>query len=276
MDGNCWCDELCETFGDCCEDKADVCESSFDSFSTFRGGFCPFEMDCSASIELQADGTLIVDRMGEPQGGNHVATVSAEDLADAILVLTDPALVELLDSTSPPCTQPTDIFESMTLEDNEGTHRTSTTFCNLDPIAEARKTLNALADKYLPVAGTFESLEIFRGGFCPPDIDCTGRIELFADGSLKVDRMGEPGGEIHQTTVTDVDLAAAVEVLMAPELITLLDSGEQACDPPTDIFESLSIVDDRGEHRAGITFCSSPELDAARDAVNGLVEKYLP
>ncbi len=24
-DGNCWCDELCDGFGDCCEDKVDVC-----------------------------------------------------------------------------------------------------------------------------------------------------------------------------------------------------------------------------------------------------------
>ncbi len=276
MDGNCWCDDLCELFGDCCEDKAAICESSFVSFATFRGGFCPFEMDCSASIELHADGTLIVDRMGEPQADPHVATVSAEDLADAILVLTSPELIELLDSTSPPCPQPIDIFESMTLEDNEGTHRTSTTFCNLDPISDVRKVLDALADKYLPIAGTFESFEIFRGGFCPPELDCTSRIELLADGTLRVDRMGEPEGPIHETTVTDVDLAAAVAVFTDPDLLALLDSGDQACNPPTDIFESMTITDDRGEHRAGITFCNFPELDAAKEAIDALVAKYLP
>lgn len=276
LDGNCWCDDLCDDFGDCCADKAAICEADFVGFETFRGGFCPPEVDCSSSIELLADGTLTVDHVGEPFGGDHVATVSAADLTAAIAVLTDPALVDLLDAGQPPCSSPTDIFESMTLTDSAGEHRNSVTFCGLDPIAAARKTLQDLADKYIPVAGSFESVSLFRGGFCPPTADCTSRVELFADGTLRVDKLGELDGTIHETTVTDVDLADAVAVITDPALLALLDGGDQVCAPPTDIFESLTVTDDQGEHRAGITFCGNAELEAARDALGALVDKYLP
>ena len=79
-----------------------------------------------------------------------------------------------------------------------------------------------------------------------------------------------------EATVTDVDLAAAVEVFTDPDLIALLDSGDQACHPPTDIFESMSVIHDRGEHRAGITSCTFPYLEAATAELNALIANYLP
>jgi hypothetical protein len=65
-------------------------------------------------------------------------------------------------------------------------------------------------------------------------------------------------------------------VFTATDLLDRLDSGDQACNPPTDIFESITVVDADGEHRAGVTFCSFPDIDAARAMANELVEKYLP
>lgn len=55
--GNCWCDELCEGFGDCCSDKAAVCDGGDDdgvhepaeclsSAACGAGEFCQFEAEC--------------------------------------------------------------------------------------------------------------------------------------------------------------------------------------------------------------------------------------
>ena len=274
--GNCWCDDLCESYGDCCSDKAEICDgaTNFESFETFRGGFCPPDMDCTGSIELVADGTLKVDLMGDLGGGLREATVSSDDLADAIAVLTASDLLVILDGTDPACPAPTDIFESMTLNDGNGEHRTSVTFCDDPAIAAARDVLNKLKDKYIQFS-SFESFKTFRGGFCPPDVDCSGSIELLADGTLKVDRFNDLNGGIHTATVNDFDLHAAIKVLTNSGLIQILDAGSPPCTPPTDIFESLSLVDGDGEHRVGVTFCNGPEIDAARDTMNTLVEKYL-
>ena len=274
--GTCWCDELCESFGDCCTDKAEICDATpeFESFETFRGGFCPPEIDCSASIELPSDGTLLVDRMGDLGGPVHTAVVGESDLADAITVLTAPALLVVLDGADPACPAPTDIFESMTLHDQNGEHRTSVTFCSDVAIDAARNVLNALADKYI-VTTNFESFRVFRGGFCPPDVDCTSSVELSADGTLRVDRFGEPNGAIHTATVNDFDLANAIKVLTDSGLVAILDASEPPCSPPTDIFESMQLVDGDGEHRVGVTFCSGPEIDAARAVLDDLTATYL-
>lgn len=274
--GNCWCDEFCDGYGDCCSDKEEICEgvATFESFETFRGGFCPPEVDCSASIVLGADGTLKVDRMGDPGGVVHEAIVSDDDLADAIAILSASDLLVILDGSDPACPAPTDIFESMTLRDANGEHRTSVTFCSDPAIVAAREVLNKLSDKYIQVS-SFASFKTFRGGFCPPQIDCTGSVELLADGTLNVDLLGDVDGGIHSAVVNDFDLHAAIKVLTAPGLIGVLDAVAPPCEPPTDIFESLSLVDGDGEHRQSVTGCSGPEIDAARATMSGLMEKYL-
>jgi hypothetical protein len=274
--GNCWCDDLCEAYGDCCEDKADVCDavSTFDSFETFRGGFCPPELDCTGKIELFSDGTLKVDLMGDPGGIVREAIVPADALADAIAVLTAPDLLVILDGADPACPAPTDIFESMTLFDGNGEHRTSTTFCDDPALRAARDVLNALKDKYIEFS-SFESFRISRGGFCPPAVDCSSSIELLADGTLKVDRMDDLGGGIHTATVNDFDLHAAIKVLTDPGLVEILDAGSPPCTAPTDVFEGMTLVDGDGEHNVGVTFCHGPEIDAVRDTLDALSAKYL-
>jgi hypothetical protein len=148
------------------------------------------------------------------------------------------------------------------------------TFCNDPAIAAAREVLNKLSDKYIQVS-SFQSFKTFRGGFCPPQMDCTGSVELLADGTLNVDRFNDANGGIHSAMVNDFDLHAAIEVLTAPGLIGVLDAAAPPCEPPTDIFESLSLVDGAGEHRQSVTGCGGPEIDAARATMTGLMEKYL-
>ncbi len=274
--GNCWCDDLCESYGDCCSDKEDICESatSFISFETSTGGFCPPEIDCSTSIELLADGTLKVDLIADIGGGVHEALVSDDDLADAIAVLTASDLLVVLDGANPACTMPTDIFESMTLNDGDGVHRNSVTFCDDPSLQAARDVLNELRQKYIQTS-SFVSFKTFRGGFCPPQIDCSGSIELLADGTLLVDRFDDIDGGIHSASVNEFDLRAAIKVLTDPGLLEVLDAGTPPCTPPTDIFESLSLVDADGEHQESVTGCGGAEIDAARATMNSLMQNYL-
>jgi hypothetical protein len=117
---------------------------------SFGGGPCPDDLDCSGYIDLRQDGRLLVDRMDEVPVVVHEATVSQSDLDEAIAVLTDPALVALLDLGEPPCEPPTDVFDSMLLVEDGDRHTNSVTLCDDDPIVAARAALDDIADAYLP------------------------------------------------------------------------------------------------------------------------------
>ena len=125
------------------------------SFESFRystaAGPCPDDMDCAGFIELNSDRVLLVDRNGELPVVVHQAEVTVGELDDAVPVLTDRALIALLDLGEPPCVPPSDVFEDMTLREGGGRqHSNSVTFCDDAPIAAARAKLRALADAYFP------------------------------------------------------------------------------------------------------------------------------
>jgi hypothetical protein len=88
--------------------------------------------------------------LSSPGASVGSANVTPTELANAIAVLADPALVELLDASSPPCVPPTDIFESMKLVAGGVTHQNSTTMCDNAPVKAARDLIYQLGDKYLP------------------------------------------------------------------------------------------------------------------------------
>jgi hypothetical protein len=247
-------------------------------FRMSMGGFCEPGMDCSGFIELHADGTLLVDRVGEALSEPHQATITTSELEMARAVLTDAELVALLDLDEPACVEPMDIHEQMTLTDTNGVeHSNGTTFCDQAPIVAARELLNELADRYFAEGVTFGSFRLFRShGPCPMDMDCTGFIELQNDGTLIVDRFNDDGRQ-EQATVSDSDLADAIVVLTNAELISLLDLEEPPCVPPTDIWESMTLTEiDGREHDNGTTFCDQAPLQAVRDLLNGLADEYLP
>ena len=116
----------------------------------FVAGPCPPEADCDGFVELLADGTLSVEEFGDITDTVVVAQVSAQDLADAIAVFTDPALVALLDDTEPPCVPPDDIFEQMTVEIDGMLFDNSTTACKNAQIVAARDMAMQLQDTYVP------------------------------------------------------------------------------------------------------------------------------
>lgn len=249
-----------------------------DLFRMSMGGFCEPGVDCSGFVELHADGTLLVDRVGEALSEPHQTTITTSELEMARAVLTDADLVALLDLDGPACIEPMDIHEQMTLTDTNGIeHSNGTTFCDQAPIVAARDLLNDLADRYFAEGSTFGSFRLFRShGPCEPDMDCSGFIEFRDDGTLLVDRFN--GSTLpEQATVSDSDLAEAILVLTDAELVTLLDLDEPPCIPPTDIWESMTLTELDGlEHDNGTTFCDQAPIVAARNLLNRLADEYLP
>jgi hypothetical protein len=108
------------------------------------------EDDCSAFIELNMDGTLLVDRWGEFPVVVHETTVSAEDLAAAVSVLTDPELVTLLGGPVLPCSLVFDWVVLMELVLADGARRNYVTTCEDPPIQAASATMRQLSETYLP------------------------------------------------------------------------------------------------------------------------------
>lgn len=149
---------------------------AFERFFLRTGaGPCPPEYDCSGSVELLADGTLRIDVDGERPVVVHEARVSTSDLAAAIPVLTDPALIALLDLGEPPCVPPTDVFEGMELTLGGVVHDNSTTTCSQPPIAAARATMRRLAETYLPMS------RLPQGASCDLDDDrCASGLKCCA------------------------------------------------------------------------------------------------
>jgi hypothetical protein len=126
-------------------------------------------------------------------------------------------------------------------------------------------------------SGGFVSFRYAIGyGPCPPEMDCSSFTELLADGTLRYDRDDETPVVVHEMVIEPDDFTAAVEAFTDPALIAILDLGEMPCEPPSDVGESMTLVDDGGEHTNSVTFCKDPPLVAARDMVEELTSKYFP
>ncbi len=253
-------------------------EASFDTFRISSGGFCPPEVDCSAFVELDGDGSIRINLPDDNTHATYEATVSEEDLATARTLLTDEAFLGLLALEEPPCSAPTDVHESMKVVIDGEEFANSTTFCGDAPLEAVRAFAQTLADRYAtpPAPAEFVRFRISTNGFCPPDADCNGFIELHADGTLNVDRTGEPGGAVHSAQVSESDVLAAVDVLTADALIALLTVDEPPCEAPTDIFESMTLESPEKTWSNSTTFCDDAPLVAARQVMRDLSEAYLP
>ena len=134
--------------------------------------------------------------------------------------------------------------------------------------------MEELAANYLP-APSFERFRVSQGGFCPPEIDCSGFIELDGEGNLRVDRLQEFPIVVHEAAISDVDLQAAVGILTDPALIELLDLEEPPCDMPSGVHEYMSVTSDGVEHGNSTTFCDIPAIEAARELMDNLASSYL-
>jgi hypothetical protein len=126
--------------------------AAFESFRLTQSfGPCPPQSDCVGYIDLDQAGRLRRDGFSGASVPVASADVTPAELATAITVFTDPALVKLLDASAPPCVPPTDIFEKMQLVAGGVTHANSTTTCDNAPVKAARDLIYQLGNKYLPL-----------------------------------------------------------------------------------------------------------------------------
>ena len=125
--------------------------------------------------------------------------------------------------------------------------------------------------------GDFERFKQSKAaGPCPPNADCDGFVELLASRKLRVEPFGEVGNPVIEADVSEEDFLAAVAVFADPALVALLDGPDPACNPPTDIFESMLLELGGVTHDVTTTACQQPPIAAAREMAGSLVTKYVP
>jgi hypothetical protein len=134
----------------------------------------------------------------------------------------------------------------------------------------------AFDDISCPKTGAFESFTYSKGGgLCPPSSDCSSFTELRASGLLRHDCMGQLPAVVHEAMVSASDRDAAIAALTDPALVALLDQPGPLCQPPTDVFEGMSLMAGGKVHKNSVTFCTQPPLTAAKGALSKLVAQYL-
>jgi hypothetical protein len=227
-------------------------------------------------VEVRADGTVLVDKVGEKPVVVHQGQAPAHVVAALDKVVTS-ELVALLDSHQTGCLPVEDFFQELAVTVNGVTHETGVTLCDNPVIVAVRNALGAAEIEALPI-DTFVSFKYTHAaGLCPPTSHCSGSIEVDANGTVLVDKMGEIGGQIHEAKASAEQLAAILPVITAPALVDLLTLGHTPCIPPTDVFEEMSLqTADGGQLENSVTFCDQAPLVAARDALKQLATTLVP
>jgi hypothetical protein len=110
---------------------------------------CPATMDCESYIELSADRLLTVDKENDLTRTVRSAQVSDADFDRALVILTDPDLLALLQGP-PGCAFTPDASVDMTLEVGDLRAVASIANCTQQPIVAADEMMRALEQKYLP------------------------------------------------------------------------------------------------------------------------------
>lgn len=131
-------------------------EEDFEHFRQDWGwGPCAPGEDCSGLVELWSDGTLRLDMpcygimdCSRIPAGTYQTVISAADLRAAIPVLTDPALVRLLERDEPLCPLVADLGENMILSAGGVIRGKQTTLCEQAPLQAAREVMADLALRY--------------------------------------------------------------------------------------------------------------------------------
>jgi len=111
---------------------------------------------------------------------------------------------------------------------------------------------------------------------CPPQArgDCHSSAELLADGTLRLDAWGDPGGGVRQASVPPDAFTAAVQRLTAPEVVRTLSPGRACRD--ADETESMSLHLGVAEHHARTGACNDAPVQDARGVMIDLCSRLFP
>ncbi len=131
--------------GDAAESPDVEVDPSFRSFTQYyAGAFCTDE--CVAFHELRSDGTLSVKESGGPI---REAQLAEQDLAEAVEILTDPALEDFFFDDPLARCGVVDSVEFTELRFVDGPRAGVTTLCDDPPLQSAREKLWELSAAYL-------------------------------------------------------------------------------------------------------------------------------
>lgn len=95
--------------------------------------------DCAASLDIAADGAVVLDPWGEPGAAVLRGTLTSADLEALSAAFTSAALLAVLERA--PVCEGADASETMLVVIDGAEHRADTGMCNDDPLLEARKAL---------------------------------------------------------------------------------------------------------------------------------------
>ena len=136
---------------------------------------------------------------------------------------------------------------------------------------------DAVDDDDSAAADAFELFRVTESyGPCPPDSDCWGFIEISADGLLRVDILGELPEQVHESKVSDPDIAEVLPALIDPALVALLAADELPCMKVDDVYEQMVVVTGGTTHTNETTNCDLPSIVAARQAMEDLALDFGP
>ena len=120
----------------------------------------------------------------------------------------------------------------------------------------------------------FEVALVAVSATCADREDCRTFRELHADGTLRVDRAGEPG-VIHTVTISDADLLEAERVLTNPTLLRALELPAGDCVPRPDTYEVTRVALRLETLEKETNGCDDPYLQPMRDLLQRLEDTYV-
>jgi hypothetical protein len=90
--GGCWCDELCDFFGDCCDDKADACDGPTcgdEGDSCAGGGECCDGLHCCAGVPVPVGQEFCgeVCPISDRNKKEHFAAIDNAEILDKVSAL---------------------------------------------------------------------------------------------------------------------------------------------------------------------------------------------
>ena len=136
---------------------------------------------------------------------------------------------------------------------------------------------DAVDDDDSAATAVFELFRITESfGPCPPDWDCWGFIEISADGLLRVDVLDQLPVEVHESKLSDPDVAEVLPALTDPALVAILAADELPCMKVDDVYELMEVVLDGVTHANETTNCDLPVIAAARQAMENLALDFGP
>ncbi|HLA76689.1 MAG TPA: hypothetical protein VJU18_03810 [Vicinamibacteria bacterium] len=117
-------------------------------------------------------------------------------------------------------------------------------------------------------------------GFCAPDHDCQGGIEIEGTGVLRVDPTGVMVGGLppanYQAQLSTGDLAETKRRLTDAAFVAALAASEACLPEIADVHETMELELESRTYRRSVASCVDPALRSVRSYLDALLARYPP